>query len=52
MAENRRFMNFFTFQTQIYLVKVPSNVNMVKQDLLHEKQFLNILWSEVRKEGF
>ena len=25
------------FQTQIYLVKVPLNVNIVKQDLLHEK---------------
>ena len=34
------------FQTQIYLVKVPLNVNIVKQDLLHEKQFLKILWSE------
>ena len=25
------------FQTQIYLVKIPLNVNIVKQDLLHEK---------------
>ena len=33
-----------TFQTQIYLVKVPLNVNIVKQDLLNEKQFLKILW--------
>ena len=31
------------FQTQIYLVKVPINVNIVKQDLLHKKQFLKIL---------
>ena len=40
------------FQTQIYLEKVPLNVNIVKQDLLHEKQFLKILWSEVWKRGF
>ena len=40
------------FQTQIYLVKVPINVNIVKQDLLHKKQFLKILWSEVWKGGF
>ena len=40
------------FQTQIYLVKVPLNVNIVKQDLLHKKQFLKILWSEVWKGGF
>ena len=26
-------------QTQIYLVKVPLNVNIVKQDLLHKKSF-------------
>ena len=31
------------FQTQIYLVKVSLNVNIVKQDLLHKKQFLKIL---------
>ena len=31
------------FQTQIYLVKVPLNVNIVKQDLLYKKQFLKIL---------
>ena len=40
------------FQTQIYLVKVPLNVNIVKQDLLNKKQFLKILWSEVWKGGF
>ena len=40
------------FQTQIYLVKLPLNVNIVKQDLLHKKQFLKILWSEVWKGGF
>ena len=40
------------FQTQIYLVKVPLNVNVVKQDLLNKKQFLKILWSEVWKGGF
>ena len=28
------------------LVKVPRNVNIVKQDLPHKKQFLKILWSE------
>ena len=31
------------FQTQIYLVKVPLNVNIVKQDLLDKNQFLKIL---------
>ena len=40
------------FQTQIYLVKVPLSVNIVKQDLLHKKQFLKILWSEFWKGGF
>ena len=40
------------FQTQIYLVKVPLNVNIVKQDLLSKKQFLKVLWSEVWKGGF
>ena len=40
------------FQTQIYLVKILLNVNIVKQDLLHKKQFLKILWSEVWKGGF
>ena len=40
------------FQTQIYLVKVPLNVNIVKQDLLHKKQFFKILWSEVWNGGF
>ena len=40
------------FQTQIYLVKVPLNVNIVKQDLLHKKQFLKNLWSDVWKGGF
>ena len=39
------------FQTQIYLVKVPLNVIIVKQDLLHKKQFLKNLWSEVWKGG-
>ena len=33
------------FQTQIYLVKGPLNVNIVEQ-------FLKILWSEVWKRGF
>ena len=40
------------FQTQIYLLKVPLNVNIVKQELVHKKQFLKILWSEVWKGGF
>ena len=40
------------FQTQIYLVKVPLNVNIAKQDLLHKKQFSKILWSEVWNRGF
>ena len=40
------------FQTQMKLVKVPLNVNIVKQDLLNKKQFLKILWSEVWKGGF
>jgi len=40
------------FQTQIYLVKVPLNVNIVKQDLLNKKQFLKILWCEVWKKEF
>ena len=42
------------FQTQIYLgkVKVPPNVNIVKQDLLNKKQILKIVWSEVWKGGF
>ena len=35
------------FQTQIYLLNVPLNVNIVKQDLLIKKQFLKILGSEV-----
>ena len=41
-----------TFQTQIYLVKVLINVNIVKQDLHNKKQFLKILWSEIWKGGF
>ena len=40
------------FQTQIYLVKVLLNGNIVIQDLLNKKQFLKILWSEVWKGGF
>ena len=40
------------FQIKIYLVNVPLNVNIVKQDLLNKKQFLKILWSEVWKGGF
>ena len=40
------------FQTQIYLVKVPLNVNIVKQDLLNKKKLLKILWSAVWKGGF
>ena len=40
------------FQTQNYLIKVSINVKIVKQDLLHKKQFLKILWSEVWKGGF
>ena len=39
------------FQSQIYLVKVPLNVNIVKQGLLHKKQFLKILWCKVWKGG-
>ena len=42
----------FTLVDQIYLVKIPLNVKIVKQDLLHRKQFLKILWGEVRKGGF
>ena len=41
-------MNF----TKIYFVKVPLNVKIVKPDLLYRKQFLKILWSEVRKGRF
>ena len=41
-----------TFQTQIYLVKIPLDVNIVKQDLLNKKQLLKILRSDVWKEGF
>ena len=37
--------------TEIYLVKVSLNVKIVQQDLLHKKQFLKILWSEVQKGG-
>ena len=40
------------FQTQIYFVKVPLNMNIVKQDYLQKKQFLKILWSEVWKGRF
>ena len=40
------------FQTQIYLVKVPLNVNIVKQDLLNKKQFLKILQSKVWEGRF
>ena len=40
------------FQTQIYLVNVPLNVNIVKQNLLNKKQFLKNLWREVWKGGF
>ena len=32
-----------TIWTKSYLVKVPLNVNIVKQDLLQRKQFLKIL---------
>jgi len=32
------------FQTQIYLAKVPLNVNIVKQDLLHKNSFWNFNW--------
>ena len=39
------------FQIKTYFIKVPLNVNIVKQGLLHRKQFLKILWSEVRKGG-
>ena len=35
-----------------FLNKSTLNVNTVKQDLLHKKQFLKILWSEAWKEGF
>ena len=40
------------FQTQVYLAKVSLNVSIVKQNLLHKKQFLKILWIEVGKKGF
>ena len=40
------------YQTLIDLVKVPLNVNIVKQDLLHKKQFFKILWSKVWKKDF
>ena len=40
------------FQSQIYLVKTPLNVNIVKQDLLNKKRFLKILWNVVWKGGF
>ena len=40
------------FQTKLYLLKVPLNVNIVKQDLLNKNQFLKILWSVVWKGGF
>ena len=39
-------------QTHLYLVKVPLNVNIVRQDLLHSKHSLKNLWSEVWKGGF
>ena len=39
------------FQTDIYLVIVPLDVIIVKQDLL-KKVFLKILWSKVWKGGF
>ena len=35
------------FQTQIYLVKVPLNMNLIRL-----KQFLKSLWSQVWKRGF
>ena len=34
---------------QIYFVKLPLNVNIAKQDLLHRKPFLKMLCSEVWK---
>ena len=40
------------FRTKIYLVKVPLNVKIMQQDLLHRQQFLKILSSEVRKGVF
>ena len=40
------------FQTQIFLVKVPLNVSVVKLYLLHKKQILKKLWSQTRKGGF
>ena len=36
-----------TFWTKIYIVKIPLNVKIVQQDLLHRKQLL----SEVQKGG-
>ena len=36
-------------QTQIYLVKVPPNVNIMKQDLLNKNSVLKILWREIWK---
>ena len=41
-----------SISNQIYLVKVPLNVSIVKQDLLHREQFLENLWSEVRNGEF
>ena len=39
------------FRTQIYLVKVLLNMSVVKLDLLHKKQVLKIIWTEVQKKG-
>ena len=40
------------FLSEKNLVKVPLNVIIVKQDLLHRKQFSTFFWSEVWKEWF
>ena len=39
----------YPFWIKIYLVKVPLNLKIVQQVLLHRKQLLKNLWSEVRK---
>ena len=40
------------FQTQIYLVNVPLNVNIVKQDLLYKKTVFEIFMSIDRCTSF
>ena len=42
-------VNLHQFQAKNYIEKVRLNVNIVMQDLLYRRQFLNILLSEVWK---